>query len=376
MKIPRIALAAVVLVWSVGLAPAQGVEQDVRYLLGRAERLIAQLNYRFALEHLERAAKSFPEDPRVHVLMGECHFALEEHEDAVTDFRAGLKLAPALAARVPNYPFALLKLGRLDEAKAAYENVLETATDDLERAQGRYGLGLVALNRGDAETARAELEAAHAAHPGSEKINYRLGLLLRTEGRIDEAIPHLIRVVESDGLHEAAIHNLALAHAQKRDLEEARRWRRRHRDVRAAHERLSSLRLALRTRPGDPELLAGIATIYADHGCWSEAVGPWSAVAAARPTEAEPRYHYAVCLQRLGEWKQARQQLEQALRAEPDHEASKKLWDELVEKVHGPSPDAPEAPAAAKPKASEREPARDAEAESEGGKPDDAETGR
>ncbi|NQT17004.1 MAG: tetratricopeptide repeat protein, partial [Planctomycetes bacterium] len=70
-------------------------------------------------------------------------------------------------------------------------------------------LGLVLLDRGEADEGREHLAAAVRIHPKDPSANYRYGLLLHREGKPDEAVVYYQRAVESDPEHVLAM--LALA---------------------------------------------------------------------------------------------------------------------------------------------------------------------
>lgn len=345
-QLVRVSLVAIVAVLTATRCLAQ-VPSDggVEYQLRRAERLMDQLNFPFAIRHLEKVGKSYPKDGRVDVLRGECHFALDQWPEAVGAYRAGLKKTPGIETRLPNYPFALLKLDELDAAQEGYEKIFAAASDDSQRAQASYGLGLVSLHRGETDKAIESLARAYSFNPRSSKINYRLGLAYRKAKKPDLALKHLEKVMERNGLHEAAAYNVAMAWLQKGDRAQVKEWKKRHREIRRARLRLGGLRAQLVKRPGDLLVLRNIAELQSRFGNFDEAIGPWRAVTAGNATDPRARYEYARCLFHTGDYLKARQQLDQVLARKPDFEAAKTLHATIMKEFHGEKA-APETPPA------------------------------
>ena len=239
MKAASVASVILLFAGATVCAQASGLRNDVRYLKKRAEKMLAERDFRGAEVFLRDVAKRFPKDAEVHVLHGESLFLLERPAAAAEAFARGLARDESLLPRVPHYPLALLRAGRLDAAKKTYVAMERVAPDDRARAKAAFGLGLVALHRGDREQALGDLERAVTLDSRATKARYRLGQLLVDLGRYDEAIGHLRRVIEQDGLHEAAAHQLALACHRAGQAEEAARWRERHREIRRALIRIS-----------------------------------------------------------------------------------------------------------------------------------------
>jgi cytochrome c-type biogenesis protein CcmH/NrfG len=55
---------------------------------------MTQRDYKAALAHLEALVKLGSQDPQVFLRLGACHFQLHQHSEAMTAYRAGLKLNP------------------------------------------------------------------------------------------------------------------------------------------------------------------------------------------------------------------------------------------------------------------------------------------
>ncbi|MEE9390897.1 MAG: tetratricopeptide repeat protein [Planctomycetota bacterium] len=318
------------------VAQSQGADGGVQYQINRAKRLMDQLNYQFAVKHISRAEKTYPKSGLLNLLRAECLFLLQRYDDAVTAFELGLRKEPKLRTKVPNYPYCLYKLGRLDDAQKFYAFLAKSAPASQDRAQGHFGTGLIALARGQRKQAREQMRLAYAADPHSLKINFRLGLMARLEGKLDEAIKHLEFVRKHDGLHEAALMNLAFAYAKKGNRAQAKLAKERHLAVRRSRELMGAYRGALAKNPSDLDALKGLADIYLKFGNYADALGPYKALAVARSTDGDLRYCVALCLYKTGEMRDARLQAERALRESPGHVAATKLHAKIWAEVYGP----------------------------------------
>jgi tetratricopeptide (TPR) repeat protein len=119
-----------------------------------------------------------------------------ERLTAVADAYPSLR--PGIAARY-EAAGALVALGRLDEAEAAYQQVIAAAGDQLHAAVARLGLAETRILGGDAAGAAELLEqetmAVESAVP-LDAVLMRLGHAYELTGREGEALTAFTRVVE------------------------------------------------------------------------------------------------------------------------------------------------------------------------------------
>jgi len=106
---------------------------------------------------LKHAASLAPADSRAWANLGVQYAASGRLEDAVTAFRAALRVDPGDARTHDNLGLVLQALGRLEEAKAEYE---AAAAVDPRLAQPRIRLAAILLEQGDRDRARALVEEA------------------------------------------------------------------------------------------------------------------------------------------------------------------------------------------------------------------------
>ena len=96
--------------------------------------------------------------------------------------------------------------GKLDEAEAAYRNVLEVLP---ENTVALHHLGVVAYQRGQMDVAETRIREALALEPDNADILANLSLVLKADGRLDEAMVACHRVLSLAPQHYAAHNNLA-----------------------------------------------------------------------------------------------------------------------------------------------------------------------
>ena len=121
------------------------------------------------------------------------------------------------AYRENNLGVALLEQFRFAEAVEAFERALEKAPLPL----ARVNLVLAHLYVPDHEAARREAEAALEAMPDSPQLNYVLALIARGEGRAEDAVPYLQKVLARDPRDVGANLTLGQCYLQMRRFEEA-----------------------------------------------------------------------------------------------------------------------------------------------------------
>lgn len=97
--------------------------------------------------------------------------------------------------------------GRLDEAQALYEQVLRLKPD--EAIAGQY-LGVLAMQRGDAIRGEEMIRAAIARRPAMPDFYNNLGLCLRMQDRLEEAVAAYETTLRIDPAYAEAHSNLGL----------------------------------------------------------------------------------------------------------------------------------------------------------------------
>ncbi len=183
-----------------------------------------------AAQHFTRALSQSTEPARrakLHFYRGRTHAEAGRQPAAVEDFRAALRLNPALGP-------AHLELGRIltqgaspEEAIAALRRASELQPNSFD-AHHLWGEQL--LRNGEAALAVVALRRAAELRPEDQAAAYALGRALRAAGRSEEARHHLAgiarsgsrRAVEEASITEAGrLNDAGLAAEQEDDLEMA-----------------------------------------------------------------------------------------------------------------------------------------------------------
>ena len=128
--------------------------------------------------------------------------------------------APAREAayRENNLGVALLEQFRFGEAAEAFRQAL---AKDPQLLMARFNLAIALLYVPDLPGAKREAEAALAVAGDAPQPNYVLGLVARTEGRAEEAVPYLQKVLAADPKDVGANLTLGQVYLQERRFEEA-----------------------------------------------------------------------------------------------------------------------------------------------------------
>ncbi|MEE8218091.1 MAG: FG-GAP-like repeat-containing protein, partial [Vicinamibacteria bacterium] len=122
------------------------------------------------------------------------------------------------AYRESNLGVALLEQFRFVDAVEAFSRAIEK---DPTLALARVNRVIAYLYVPDHDAARREAEAALESTPDSLQLNYILGLVARGEGRAEDAVPYLKKVLEEDPKDLGANLTLGQSYLQLRRFDEA-----------------------------------------------------------------------------------------------------------------------------------------------------------
>ena len=188
--------------------------------------------------------------------------------------------------------------GRLQEAKAAYERVLDA---DPDHAEGNYRLGVLAHQMGRPDIAVRLIGKALRFAPDVAAAHLHLGYALHALGRLDEAGASYREALRLDPNSADAHMNLGIALAQQGRLEGA----------------IAQFRNALAIDPTLPDAHMNLGTALAQQGHWDDAAASYSNAIAIDPTLADAHMNLGNALTRLGRWDEAIASCREALRIDP-----------------------------------------------------------
>jgi tetratricopeptide (TPR) repeat protein len=144
--------------------------------------------------------------------------------DAATAFQRAAVSAPRTAAVLINMAYAYERLGQLEKARLAYEQVV--ARSQKQEPLAHLGLASVALQKGDADSAARALEAFGKAPPSAAWYHYA-GIEAVMRGDPERAAAVLAEGVSRYPVSAALLNNLSAAHEACGNIEAAQEAHRR-----------------------------------------------------------------------------------------------------------------------------------------------------
>lgn len=215
-------------------------------------------------------------------------------EEALRRLDAALAHRPDSAALHDARARVLIRMGRLDEARATFREALRLEPD---YASALAGLGTLAAREGNPEEAIALLDRANADGLRDVEGALLAASLVDQQGRIDEAEERLRTVVRAAPGNASALNDLAWILANRgRDLDGA-------------------LELAERAVERSPraEMLDTLGWVRLQRDEPALAVGPLERALEEKPDASGTRYRLGLALQALGRNDEARAAFERAL---------------------------------------------------------------
>ncbi len=231
-------------------------------LLGMARVRLARGQFDEALTLAQAAQRDGALAGQVANVLGAVQYALTRFADAEKSF--GVAVASGAFAGRTNHGFALLALGRLDEAQTDFQTAREN--EPLNLFDPLYGIGSVHQHKGELDRSNDTFETARQGHPQGVWILVRLGTARLRDGQPEKAgelgraaldvVPGCVEALRLVGLAEI---QLAIAAAavpleaedtgggarNESDKEAAKHW----------EEAIRHLRRALQKEPGNRSVL-------------------------------------------------------------------------------------------------------------------------
>ena len=164
---------------------------DVLKKYKRATDLAGQRQFAAAADAMRELLRSDPQMTDVWVQLAGMYERLGRTADAVEAYKGGIKSNPQNAASLTGAAAGLFQLRRLDEARAHAELAVAVAPAAAHELMAR-----IAVERGDAETARREAQLAHDADPSLPTPDMVEGMMLHKQGQYAAAVPHFMKARE------------------------------------------------------------------------------------------------------------------------------------------------------------------------------------
>lgn len=156
--------------------------------LERAWSAIAGADYERALRELHRALELAPGDARGETLLGWALMRLGRYAEARAALEAVLAREPEHSLALASLGFVRLREGRLGEAQAQLERAIAAGTDRTATLYAHLYLGMVHVERGEFPEARRQLQRALELGPNLTEAYWELGRCYHHEGRVEQAL--------------------------------------------------------------------------------------------------------------------------------------------------------------------------------------------
>ncbi len=223
---------------------------------------------RHASRGVELTSPDNPRELHIHLMcldqLGWTYFFTGRFEEALEMTDRALALKPDYLDPLFLIGHANLKLNKFDEAIEGYKKYLEAqAGFELaremtniiffhvdSRVEACYALAMIHLTKEDTGAARDYYQKTLALRPGHLEANARLGRILFSEGRLEEAEKYFLKQFELSSESVDAAQGLAAIYTQKESWTDAEKYY------------LKTLELA----PGDPETMTRLAQTYRRQG--------------------------------------------------------------------------------------------------------------
>lgn len=267
-----------------------------------------------------------------------------QFEEAAEEYREVLKVAPTYAEAQANYGAVLSRLGRYEEAVKAYELALSldpTLTPVL------LNVGIAHYRAGEFAKAAGVLKRFLVTSPENLQAHQLLGISLVETGKDAEALEHLEPAMATPSSDAVACYYLGLAYLRLKRSEltdvirrltqlkegsplanmlEAQGYLERYEFTLAA----AKLEEAARIKSDLPRLQGLLGLAYLKLGRTEDAVLSFERELNRSPGEFFVLYYLAYAQDKLGNLNKARQQVEVALRVNPESAEANKLYGNLL----------------------------------------------
>jgi choline-sulfatase len=144
--------------------------------------------YERAIQVLQHALDVKLETDKIYSRLGIDYLHLNHLDKAIEAMTQASRINPTDVNNLLNLGMAYLRLGRVDDAEKAFRAI--TAQND-RYAPAHNGLGLVAVEREDTETARREFEKALEINPDDLNSLLDLGILYQKTANTEQALHYL-----------------------------------------------------------------------------------------------------------------------------------------------------------------------------------------
>ena len=220
-------------------------------------------------------------------------------DDAMAHYQKVLEIYPNYAKGHSNLGIALVQKGHLDMAIAQFQKALEISPNYPET---HYNLGNALFQKGQVDDAVAEFQKAVGINPNYAQAHYDLGNAFIQKGWLDDAVVHYQKALEINPDYPEAHNNLGNVLVQKGQLDEA----------------VTQFQKAVEIKPNYPEAHSNLGNALVQKGQLQGAVAHYQKALGINPNDPETHYDFGKALVQKGDLDSAVTQFQEVLRLKPD----------------------------------------------------------
>jgi protein O-mannosyl-transferase len=241
-----------------------------------------------------------PNCPMAHYNLGLAYFQQGRLDDAIAQYQKVLQIDPLETDALNNLGSAYLQKGRLDEAVAHYQKALAIKPDS---AETHYNLGNALFQQGRTDQAMAQYQMALAIKPDSAEAHYNLGNAFLQQGQMDQAMAQYQNALALKPDYAEAHNNLGNVFIQQERAEEA----------------IAHFRKALALKPDYADAHNNLGGAFLQQGRLDEAIAHYQKALAIIPDDADVHDHLGNALIQQGRVAEALSHYQKALAVVPDN---------------------------------------------------------
>jgi tetratricopeptide (TPR) repeat protein len=253
---------------------------------------------------------------------------------AIVNLRAALQLQPGYAPAQLRLGELLFKTGRLDEARALFEAVLESDTDS---PWAHHALAQVLTAQGELPAALDHNRRAVGLFDSFGPAHYALALAYRDRGETEPAARHLARYQQHPDSKPPRVDPLLEALLEL-DISASAHIRRAKR-LEAAGRRsdaAQALEQAVAMEPESIEARSQLIRLYDALNDFDRAQQHYLAVTAIQPNAVMANLRFGAFLGRLGQLPEAAAAFDRVLQTSPDNTMAHTLLGQALEEMQQP----------------------------------------
>ncbi|WP_347332091.1 tetratricopeptide repeat protein [Marinimicrobium locisalis] len=252
-----------------------------------------------ALGYAERALGHHPDDAAATILKATVLNEMDRSDEALRAIVSALEENPD-STRLRLQYARLLTQHDLERAQEQFEVLVQQEPDDPDL---RLSLGIVALERGDTDTAQQSFEALLDSGEHISTANYYLGQIAENEGREEDALLYYLQVEPGSDFLQATL-NILDIFLQRGELE-------------AANDHMNRLRNRFPDRAADLYLLQ--ARTLLQHGHDQAAEHILGIALDSHPTHSDLRYTRGMLYAEQGRIEAMERDLRELLKYDPQN---------------------------------------------------------